>query len=130
MTDTVEYTGEDNGHQYTVGAEPCKELCEEYNFTGMEYIVKRYPRIRNIYYGWNDVDSDRPPFKVHNPMRVLTDVWNNINELDTGEYLVAADSKRILDIYVRRWLTKKNNFHVLSGGYLNTCPYVVVQKTA
>jgi hypothetical protein len=97
----------------------------------LNQLVKKYPDIRNIAYGWGDVIStDKPDFPVNNPMKVLTNVWKDINNLPVGYYMVAARDQRTLNIYYRRWLCNPKWKYLESGIIDGHTPFLVLNKCA
>lgn len=116
-----------DGHEYVVEHETCKSFND---FPPLQHIIKRYPTIRNVYYKWDECEgTEHPDFGVDNSMRVLCNVWNQINRLEEGVYFIATVDKRILDIYRRRWLNKKNNWKLLEAGMIPFGEaYIVIQR--
>ena len=128
MAGNIEYIGQYANQPYKV----CTENCSDFdNPFPIQNLALRYPHLKNIWYGWACCETtERPPFMVKNAVNVLNDIWKSITRMDEGTYLIAADTKRILNIYHRRWLTKKNGFTVLESGQILSTYYVVVQKEA
>lgn len=115
------------GHEYVVEHETCEELRDHFS---MYQIIEKYPSMRNVYYKWTECEgTEHPDFSVSNPMRVLCRVWNQINRLEEGVYLIAVDDKRTLDIYRKRWLNKKNNWELLEAGMIPFGQaYIVIRR--
>jgi hypothetical protein len=92
-------------------------------------LLIKYPRLKNIYYGWGDgANTDKPSTPPDDPMNVLTNVWKTINYMKPGTYMIAARNERILNIYYRRWL-KNNQWKLLESGVMfGDTPYHIMRK--
>lgn len=94
-------------------------------------LVKKYPRLKNICYGWGeDYNTSKPDFIVDNPLKVLNDVWRNVNCLPIGYYIVAARDQKTLNIYHRRWLSNPKWIIKESGVICGDTPFLVLNKCA
>ena len=113
------------GQEYRVMTE---DFGDYSHYDEIKELVTKYPTIRNVSYGWGKTaNTDKPDFNVKYPLKVLLDVWNNINLLDSGTYMFAADNQRILNIYYKRWLANPK-WMFLERGVLMDCPYVILRK--
>lgn len=113
---------------YQIATEPFRDYD---HIDILKQLVKKYPNIRNVYYGWgDDIETDKPDFPVNNPMKVLTNVWKDINNLPVGYYMVAARSQKILNTYHRRWLSNPKWIYMESGIIENHTPFLVLNKCA
>ena len=120
------YSNTIHGATYRIMLEPFGEWSP---LRHLRQLAKKYPNIKNIYYGWGDVyTTDKPDFAVLYPFYVLRDVWKHINLLPAGYYMVCADSQRILNIYHRRWLSNPKWIYVESGWLTETKPYLILKK--
>ena len=127
MPNQTIYSNTHDGQEYKVMTE-CLHDCDYFHADELQELVKKYPTVMNVYYGWGKLaDTDKPDFNVKYPLKVLFNVWNNINQLNTGTYMFAADNQRILNIYYKRWLANPK-WMFLERGILLECPYVILKK--
>lgn len=120
MTQQTIYKNTNNGNEYRIKVETIETLPE---------LAEKYPTAKNVCYGWGRiVDTGMPDFDVKFPLKVLHDIWHNINnKLPPGTYMFAAKNRRILNIYHKRWLANPN-WQYLEGGILMMHPYIILKK--
>ncbi len=125
MSEQLIYSNTTQGSEYklmTEGFDDCQMLT-------MRRLSEKYPTIQNIYYGWGEcIDTSKPNFSVADPLKVLNDVWKNINQLNTGVYMVAALDQRTMNIYYKRWLCNPKWVFLESGFFGVAAPFIIFRK--
>ncbi len=124
MSDEIIYTGTScSGENYVVGSEP-------FSLPTMHLIVKRYPRLRNLFYKWDRCHgTEKPQFKVIDSFSVFNDVWAQINSIQVGEYIIIAKTYREMNIYRRKLSRSKHPWKILEDGLIyDVQPYIVISK--
>lgn len=124
LSDKIIYTGTScSGESYVVGSEP-------FILPTMQFVVKRYPRIRNLYYKWDKCHgTEHPQFKVIDSFSVFNDVWSQINSIQAGEFIIIAKTHRDMHIYKQKLLRSVTPWKFLEDGLIyGVKPYIVISK--
>lgn len=124
MNKTIIYRGKStSGEQYHIG-------CEDFILPSMEFIVKRYPRIKNLYYGWDKcTGTEKPAFKVPDNLPVFNNIWSHINKISNGEYILIARDHRAMHVYKRMLQKSAIEWKILDRGLIyDVNPYIIISK--
>jgi len=110
------------GESYIIGH-------EEFNLPTMRYIVKRHPGLRNLYYKWDRCHgTEKPEFIVPDARQVFNDIWKRISNIQSGSYIIIANTHREMHIYKR--MLKNSSWKIASDGLIyDVQPYIVISKS-
>ncbi len=122
--DEIIYRGKSSsGENYSIGS-------EEFTLPSMQYVVKRHPEIRNLFYKWDSCHgSELPLFKVDNAFCVFNDIWRHINDIQVGEYIIIANDPRTMHVYERMLNRSTPPWQILNRGLIyDVQPYLIIRK--